>query len=61
MWEFFDASRWGFPLESHLCTSFDLHPIMTAAWLPEPLPIGLPCPEGVEEAPFGGTPAGGEG
>ena len=61
MWEFFDASRRNGPLESHLCTSFDLHPITPAAWFPELLPIGLPYPEGVEEAPLGGAPAGGEG
>ena len=63
MWEFFDASRCDYPLESHLCTSFDLHPITTAAWLLELLraACGLLYPGGVEEAPLGGASAGGEG
>jgi hypothetical protein len=48
-------------LESHLCTSLDLHPISAEACLPELLSDGLPYPGGVEEAPLRGAQAGGEG
>ena len=59
MCEFFEASEWHCPLESHLCTSLALHPISLGAlyWLPLPWLY----PTGVERAPFGTTPAGGEG
>ena len=61
MLEFLEASRWSCPLESHLCTSFDLQPISKETWLPVLLPGKLPYPGGVEEAPLGGAPTGGEG